>query len=190
MTRIRRTGRSSVPVTAQDGPAAAVIAERSPRWVAMITTIILAVLPGLEVTQHAPAVLSRGHVPVALAYLAAAAAVSIWGCWRGWRMGLRLDDHGVTVRNFFHSHQFGWHEVSRFADGSVHGGEAGRLCPGPQQTPRRLHLGRGGPDRDGIRTAQDLWCRGAAQAFPEDRSGGSGGGPDRRRSGQCRRRQH
>jgi hypothetical protein len=127
MTGTHRTGRSPAPGPAQDGPAAVVIAERSPRWVAMITTIILAVLPDLEVTQHSPAVLSRGHVPVALAYLAAAAAVSIWGCWRGWRMGLRLDDHGVTVRNFFHSHQFGWHEVSRFADGSVHGGEAGRL---------------------------------------------------------------
>jgi hypothetical protein len=109
------------------GPAAVVIAERSPRWVAMITTIMLAVLPGLEVMKNSPTVLPSGHVPAALAYLAAAAAVSIWGCWRGWRMGLRLEDHGVTVRNFFHSHRFGWHEVSRFADGSVHGGEAGRL---------------------------------------------------------------
>jgi Protein of unknown function (DUF2510) len=127
MTRTRLTGRSPAPGTAQDGPAAVVIAERSPRWMAMITTIILAALPGLEVMRNSPAVLPRGHVPAALAYLLAAAAVSIWGGWRGWRMGLWLDDRGVTIRNFFHSYQFGWHEVSRFADGSVHGGEAGRL---------------------------------------------------------------
>ena len=59
MTRTRRTGPSPAPVTAQDGPAAVMIAERSPRWTAMITTIILAVLPGLEVMQNSPAVLPQ-----------------------------------------------------------------------------------------------------------------------------------
>jgi hypothetical protein len=108
-------------------PAPVMIAERSPRWMAMIMTVLLAVLPGLEVMQNSPDVLPRGHVPAAVAYLAAAAAVSIWGCWRGWRLRLRLDDHGVTVRNFFHSYKFGWPEVRRFADGSVNGGNAGRL---------------------------------------------------------------
>jgi hypothetical protein len=108
-------------------PAPVVIAERSPRWVAMITTVLLAFLPGLELVKNSPTLLPRGHVPAAVAYLAAAGSVSIWGCWRGWRMGLRLDDHGVTVRNFFHSYQFGWPEVRRFADGSVYGGGDGRL---------------------------------------------------------------
>jgi hypothetical protein len=108
-------------------PAPVVIAERSPRWLAMITTVLLAFLPGLELVKNSPTLLPRGHVPAAVAYLAAAASVSIWGCWRGWRMGLRLDGDGVTVRNFFHSYQFGWPEVSRFADGSVNGGNNGRL---------------------------------------------------------------
>jgi len=108
-------------------PAPVVIAERSPRWLAMITTVLLAVLPGLELMQNSPTLLPRGHIPAAVAYLAAAASVSTWGCWRGWRMRLRLDEHSVTVRNFFHSYQFSWPEVSRFADGSVNGGNDGRL---------------------------------------------------------------
>ena len=108
-------------------PAPVVIAERSRRWLAMIMTVLLAFLPGLELMRNSPTLLPRGHVPDAVAYLVAAVSVSIWGCWRGWRMGLRLDDQGVTVRNFFHSYQFGWPEVRRFADGSVNGGNDGRL---------------------------------------------------------------
>lgn len=40
-----------------------------------------------------------------------------------------LTIQGVTVRNFFRSHQYGFHEVSSFADGSVaeHDGRAWAL---------------------------------------------------------------
>jgi Bacterial PH domain len=53
------------------------------------------------------------------AYVVVAAAVSIWGCSRSWRIQLRTDNHGVTVRNFLRTHRIGWSEVSRFTDGSV-----------------------------------------------------------------------
>jgi Bacterial PH domain len=43
----------------------------------------------------------------------------IWGWFRGWRMGLRIDASGLTIRNFFRTHRIGWREVARFADGSV-----------------------------------------------------------------------
>jgi FtsH-binding integral membrane protein len=98
MHRIHLIGRSSGAVTAEDAAAAVTIAECPPLWTAMLTTFFLAVLPGLQVAQDSPTVLLRGHILAAVAYLVLAAAVSVWG---GWRMRLRLDDHGVTVRNFF-----------------------------------------------------------------------------------------
>jgi hypothetical protein len=35
----------------------------------------------------------------------------------GWREWLRLDDDGLTVRNFVQTYRIGWHEVRRFEDG-------------------------------------------------------------------------
>jgi hypothetical protein len=127
MHRIHLIGRSSAAVTAQDAAAAVTIAEGPARWTAMLTTFFLAVLPGLQVAQDSPTGLPRGHILAAVAYLVLAAAVSAWGGWRGWRMRPRLDDHGVTIRNFFRIYQFGWPEVRQFADGSVNGGNAGHL---------------------------------------------------------------
>jgi len=46
-------------------------------------------------------------------------AAAIGGCFRGWRIGLRIDASGVTIRNFFRTHRIGWREVDRFADGAV-----------------------------------------------------------------------
>ena len=45
-------------------------------------------------------------------------AVSVWATLRGWRMGLRIDDQGVTIRNFNRTYQLGWNEVSHFRDGA------------------------------------------------------------------------
>jgi hypothetical protein len=35
----------------------------------------------------------------------------------GWQEWLRLDDDGITVRNFAQTYRIGWHEVRRFKDG-------------------------------------------------------------------------
>jgi hypothetical protein len=121
------SGRAAAAAGAEDTSGALTIAERYPRWLAVIFTLVIAILPGLILMQKSQTFLPRGHVLAAVAYLAAAAAVSIWGCFRGWRMGLRLDDQGVTIRNYFRTYRIGWPGVRRFADGSVSGGEAGRL---------------------------------------------------------------
>jgi Protein of unknown function (DUF2510) len=117
----RIAGRGSKWVSDQSGVI--IIAERYPRWSAISLTLFAAILPALMF----PALLSRRHVPAAAAYLVIAAAVSIWGCSRGWRIGLRLGDDGLTVRNLRHSYRIGWPEVRCFADGSVNSGNAGRL---------------------------------------------------------------
>jgi hypothetical protein len=115
------------PGWVEDRSAAITIAERYPRWSAVIFTPLAAILPGLMFTQNSQTLLPRSHVLVAVAYLVIAGAASIWGCSRGWRMGLRLGDDGVTVRNYRHTYRISWPEVLCFADGSVNGGEAGRL---------------------------------------------------------------
>lgn len=60
-----------------------------------------------------------GRTLTLIVYGAVAAAVSIWWCSRSWRMKLRIDKHGLTVRNFSGTYRIGWQEVSRFADGST-----------------------------------------------------------------------
>jgi Bacterial PH domain len=61
------------------------------------------------------------HAPVfaVVAYLAVVAIASIWLLYRGCRMGVRFDDHGVTVRKFLRTYRFGWPQVSRFEDAVV-----------------------------------------------------------------------
>jgi hypothetical protein len=65
------------------------------------------------------------HAPVAavVAYLAVVAAASVWLLARGWRLGVRFDERGLTVRKFLKTYRFGWPEVSHFADGSTLAGE-------------------------------------------------------------------
>jgi hypothetical protein len=70
--------------------------------------LLLIVVPATSKNLHALA-----------ASLAFVAAGVFWAMMRAWRMGLRLDSRGVTVRNFFGSYRIGLHEVSRFADGTV-----------------------------------------------------------------------
>lgn len=110
------------PKWVSDGSAAVTIAERYPRWSAIIFTLAVAILPALMFSS----LLARAHV-LAAAYLVIAAAGSVWGCSRAWRIGLRLGDDGVMVRNLRRTYRIGWPEVASFADGSVNGGEAGRL---------------------------------------------------------------
>lgn len=95
-----------------------VVAGRAPRWDAIIATVFCGGIAAL-----APLVprLVKHHVPVpgVAAYLALVVAASIWGCSRGWRMELRIDDAVVTVRNYFRIYRISWPEVSHFADGAA-----------------------------------------------------------------------
>jgi hypothetical protein len=66
------------------------------------------------------------HVPVAgaVAYLIVVGALTAWFCSRAWRIALRMDDLGITVRNLFLTHRFSWTEVRCFADGAFRGDSA------------------------------------------------------------------
>ena len=148
------------------GPGGVTVAERHHRWQAIWRSLGFALIPlfflcfGLKphlggCTRHAvrPArpVLppSAGIAVVIGAYL---------GLYQGWRMGVRLDDLGVTVRNL-RIHRFGWAEVRCFEDGLIHEtrGEGGSLYFWALKVV--LHDGR-------VVTAKK--CE-------EDRSGGQGG---------------
>jgi hypothetical protein len=47
-------------------------------------------------------------------YLVVVTAALIWGCSRSWRMTLQINDHGVTVGNFFRTRRIDWQKVSGF----------------------------------------------------------------------------
>jgi hypothetical protein len=52
-------------------------------------------------------------------YVAVVAFALILLYYRFWRMGVRFDEHGVRIRGFLRTDQFGWPEVSHFADGRI-----------------------------------------------------------------------
>ncbi len=67
------------------------------------------------------------HLPVPgmATYLALVTIATVMGCFRSWRMGLVMDQHGATIRNYFRSFRFGWPEVNRLEDGSAYAGADG-----------------------------------------------------------------
>jgi hypothetical protein len=103
-------------MTSEDSPDAITITDRPlSLFVSSLTlcagfAAVVAVIP-LHWFNHAPA------LAVAYVVLVTAAVFSI--CFRVWRMGLYMDGHGVTVRNIFWTHRFGWTEVSCFVNGSL-----------------------------------------------------------------------
>jgi hypothetical protein len=134
------------------------------------------VLDGPQWVRHAP----RSAV---VTYLVLVSAALVWGCVRGWRIALRIDQGRVTVRNFFRTHRVSLAEVSCFADGSAVGGESehwwalcvvlrdGRavtargtttasLDSGPRPTPRPVVLSRGQRPLLGHkgRGQHGIWC--------------------------------
>lgn len=56
---------------------------------------------------------------VTLAVAAALVCALAYGYRRVWRMGLRMDAQGATVRNLWRTHKISWPEVSHLGDGSV-----------------------------------------------------------------------
>ena len=97
------------------------ISEPDPRWTALIFVFLVGVVAYV-------AAFADGHLPLSgpfkAAYLVIVTAGLVWASWRGWRIALRMDDSGVTVRNFLRTYRFGWSEVRRFEDGSCVGGES------------------------------------------------------------------
>lgn len=90
---------------------------------AIFFTLCACVIAGSWV-QDGPQWLRHAPRPAVVTYLVIVTVALIWGCLRGWRIGLHIDDNGVTIRNFFRTHRFAWPEVSHFADGSAFGGES------------------------------------------------------------------
>ena len=105
-------------MTSQVEPTVTTIANRQGR---IVTTAFLVII-----WIGVPSVVfgSSMSPPVRVICLAVTAVASIWSLYRGWRMGVRFDDHGVTVRKFLRTDRFGWPEVSRFEDGRVTVGTA------------------------------------------------------------------
>jgi hypothetical protein len=76
------------------------------------TMLLVAGLDGLGWAKH--------RVPAVAAYLAVAGLVVTW---RICVSGVRFDDQGITVRNFFRTYRLSWPEVSEFTDGAASLGE-------------------------------------------------------------------
>src|SRR5215470_10004809 len=110
-------------MTSVDRPRAATVATGEPRCMAIFFTLSACVIAGGWV-QDGPQWLRHAPRPAVVAYLGIVTVALIWGCFRGWRIGLHIDNNGVTIRNFFRTHRFAWPEVSHFADGSAFGGES------------------------------------------------------------------
>ena len=91
------------------GPAAITI--RS--WTCLFVRAIFPFFGGVWLAGEA-----WGHVPV-IAYCTVAALGGILLLYRTCRHGVRFDDRGITVRNFYWTHKLSWHDVSRFSDGEV-----------------------------------------------------------------------
>jgi hypothetical protein len=70
------------------------------------------------------------HIPAILILVAGAAVlIASWCYW--WRMGVLFDEEGVTVRNLFRRHRFGWdwHDAQEGQPGHAAGDPAGQRAP-------------------------------------------------------------
>ena len=117
---------SQIRRPAQGPEVPIVVAERTPRWEAIIGTVICGGIAVFAPPYKFPHLVKHVPVPGVVAYLGLIAATTIWGCSRGWRMGVRMDDFGITVRNYFRTYRIGWPEVLRLADGAGPVPEGGR----------------------------------------------------------------
>ncbi len=106
-------------------PRAATIATVEPRFTAIVLTVGVCFLAGSWVSDG-PHWVKHAPRPAVVTYLVLLGAVLIWGCVRGWRIGMHVDQDGVMVRNFFRTYRFSIAEVSCFTDGSALGGESQR----------------------------------------------------------------
>jgi hypothetical protein len=106
----------------EEGAGAVTIAERAPGILAIFCTALAAVL--ISVVPFGSKWMRQLPAPFIAAYLVVVAVGSIWAIYRGRRMSVRIDDGGVTVRNFFRTHRLSWAEVSCLTDGLTYWGES------------------------------------------------------------------
>lgn len=104
-------------MTTDDVSGAVKITNGAPRWVAPFCAVCLVGTVAIAVLAN------KATWPVIAFWLIIVGAPSIWAWERTWRMGLRLGDDGVIVRNFGRTRRLGWHEVSSFTDGFVQGAD-------------------------------------------------------------------
>jgi Bacterial PH domain len=107
-------------------PDAVTIADREQTGIAMIIGCPLVVIAAVGL-ENAPAWIRQGDTALVVVYASAVVIALAWVCARAWRMQLRINEHGVTARNFFRTYLIGWPEISRFEDGSRWVGQAGHI---------------------------------------------------------------
>lgn len=106
----------------QDNPPVVETGGGTERWAGVFLCIMAA---GFAATFGLLAILRRQELarsvqdvaPAFVALMVLLVAASVWAVRRVWRMGLRIDDEGVTIRNFRRTYLLGWHHVSHFQDG-------------------------------------------------------------------------
>jgi hypothetical protein len=99
--------------------AATVAGGRLPRWFATLVTIYFGFLAVFVPLREFPVWVKNAPRSAADVYLVIVATALILGCYRGWRLALRFDASGVTVRNYFRTYRIGWSDVNCFADGNA-----------------------------------------------------------------------
>lgn len=97
------------------------IAERGPRWTAMMLSVFVAVLLVAFAQGY------RMPMPVMIGAYLLVAVLGVWAVVRGWRIALLAGPDLLTVRNHFRTYRLGWHDVAEFSDGRMSGGEAGTM---------------------------------------------------------------
>jgi hypothetical protein len=102
-----------------------IVAEGRPRWAAIFLTLVGGVVVALIPWEKFPNQVKHLPVPGIATYLALVTTATVVGCFRSWRMGLVMDQHGATIRNYFRTYRFGWPEVNCLADGSAYAGADG-----------------------------------------------------------------
>jgi hypothetical protein len=102
-----------------------IVAERRPRGAAIFLTLAGGVVVALIPSTKFPNQVKHLPVPGMATYLALVTIATFVGCFRSWRMGLVMDQHGATIRNYFRTFRFGWPEVNCLADGSAYAGADG-----------------------------------------------------------------
>lgn len=132
------SAKDNVRVIIRRRSGAVIITERlgAPIWGFVIG---LFVFPQLAVPLYTPSLWSR-DAPQLVCYAVVLAAAMSWGCFRLIRMGVRFDDGGVTVRNFWRVYRLRWNEVSHFADG---GNEKGAWALEVVRRDGRSHTAQG-----------------------------------------------
>lgn len=113
-------------MTSADPTGATMTAPGSVRVFWIFATLVAGFFPISAVT--ATPWFRHGPVP-AVASVALLAVAVIWGCSRARRIRLDMDDHGLTVRNYFWTYRFNWTEVRCFTNGSVYLGDQERPWP-------------------------------------------------------------